>query len=621
MEGKGGQIYEFGEFRLDVSERVLLRESEAVPLTPKVFDLLVVLVENHGHLLTKDEIISSLWADSFVEEANLNVNMSALRRSLGETPGEQRFIETVPRQGYRFVAEVSEKDANVPALTGPRLRPGKSTLAAGFLHRKILISTLTLVLLFVAGFSVWRYVRRGQSVSEIRSIAVLPFRPLTKSGGDAALEMGMADALITKLSVLREVTVRPTGSVLKFSEGDADSVGAGRELQVEAVLEGRIQRFENRIRVTVQLLRVSDGASLWAESFDDYFTNIFALQDSISDRMFQTLSVRLSPQDQNSVDKRHTESTEAYQLYLQAQYHHLQISAEGSRAAINYYEQATKADPKYALAWAQSVGAYAHMANLNDDRDGYLQKARIAAYTALSLDHELPEAHEAVATILDFFDWNWPEAEREYLRAIELGPNRDGPHYAYSIFLSRFKRHDEAVKEIRIAGQILPNAVFVQNQLVQTLFRARRFEECITEANRSLQMKADGLVPLGFIFRSNIQMSKITEAESAMNRLIEIDPQNADSLRARLYIRTGRAADAEAIIRPKTHEYREGDVAWQLAQNYLRLGDLDKVFETLEHSFKRREANITMINVEPEWDPIRGDARYSDLMRRIGIPP
>lgn len=636
MTGNSDEIYEFDEHRLDVSERRLFRLGAEVPVTPKAFDLLTLLVRNQGHLLTKDRILEELWAGSFVEEANLNVNISALRRVLGDNAAEQRFIETVPRQGYRFVAEVTDisgvEDATttvdlaepVPEKSLGTAYEGDSAIPSPAISsrspRRIVLSLGAAVVL-ISVLSWFGYRSMTASVVRPRSIAVLPFKPLSQTTADEALELGMTDALITKLSKIDRLSVRPTSAVRRYAAENADPVSAGRELGVDTVLDGKVQKADNKIRVTIQLLRVGDGTTLWAGSFDDFFTNIFAVQDSISDRMFESLSLKLSPEELESIEKRYTESTEAYQLYLQAQYHHLQISADGSRTAIKYYEEALKIDPKYALAWASSVGAYAHMANLNEDREGSLQKARIAAYTALSLDPELPEAHEAVATILDFFDWNWPEAEREYLKAIELGPNRDGPHYAYSIFLSRFKRHDEAVKEIRIAGQILPDAVFVQNQLVQTLFRARRFDECIAEANRSLAMKPDSVIPLSFIFRANIQLSKLPESEAAMNRLVELDPTNADSLRARLLMKFGKKAEAEALLRPKTHDYKEGDIAWQVAQNYLRLEEFDKVFEALEHSFKRREANITMINVEPEWDPIRGDPRYTDLMRRIGIPP
>lgn len=625
------EIYEFEGFRLDVSEHLLWQNGTIATVTPKAFDLLVLLVRNQGHLLAKDEIIERLWAGSFVEEANLNVNISALRRILGDTPTEQRFIETVPRHGYRFVAPVvspggkpipdaaevvdesslsSDLAENPQAPLSPRKR--RSLLVPlGALAGLILM-------LFVGWFA---YRLSGSQAPKPRSVAVLPFRPLSQGSSDEALEMGMTDALITKLSKLDQLTVRPTSAVRRFAAQDTDAVAAGRELQVEAVLDGKIQKADKKVRVTVQLIRVADGGTLWSDTFDDYFSNIFALQDSISERMANLLAIKLGPREQESLEKRYTESTEAYQLYLQGAHHHLQISPEGSRKAIEYYEQAVKVDPRYALAWAESVGAYAHVAGLNENREANLQRARIAAYTALSLDPELPEAHEAVATILDFFDWNWPEAEREYLKAIELGPNRESPHYAYSIFLSRFKRHDEAVREIRIARQIHPNAVYVQNQLVQTLFRARRFEECIAEANRSLELKPDSVTPIGFIFRSYLQLSKIAEAEAAMGRLIELDPANAPSFRARLYLKLGKTAEADALLRPMVREFSEKEIAWSLAQTHMRLGEFDKMFQLLEYSFKRREPPLTTINIEPEWDSIRGDPRYTDLMRRIGLPP
>ena len=619
MAHPDAEIYEFADFRLDVSEHVLSRGGGAVVITPKAFDLLALLVRNHGHLLTKEEIITALWEGSFVEEANLNVNISALRRVLGDSATEQRFIETVPRQGYRFVAEVRRPTSPAREAERPVVPPagerGRSNI------KRVVYPAVIAALVIGVAFGGWAAYRAVATRDpKPRSIAVLPFRPLSQDSSDEALEMGMTDALITKLGKLGELTIRPTSAVRRYGSENVDGMEAGRELQVEAVLEGKIQKAGNRVRVTVQLLRVSDGSTIWSDSFDDFFTNIFAVQDSISEKMAHSLSVKLSRQEQESIEKRYTENTEAYQLFLEAQFHHEQISEEGSRNAIRFYEAAVAKDPDYALAWANSVGAYAHLANLNGYSTDNLQKARDAANRAISIDPELAEAHEAQATILDFFDWNWPAAEKEYLKAIELGPNREGPHYSYSIFLSRFKRHDEAVREIRIASHVNPTAVYIQNQIVNTLYRARRYEEAMAEAKRSLSMKPDNNVANNFLFRIYLQMSRYSDAEAVMNRMLAAGTTQPEVLKARLYLHTGRRAEAEAILRSVIAEYKEGDTCWDVALNYVRLGDLDNAFKFLEKSFVRRESHMTALNLEPEWDPLRGDPRYSDLMRRMQLP-
>ncbi len=629
------EIYEFEGFRIDISERRLARNGDETTVTPKAFDLLALLLRNHGHLLTKEEIIEELWSGSFVEEANLNVNISALRRVLGDTASEQRFIETVPRQGYRFVADVhkvsepydselAESNDRVEAAIG-RAVPAASVrggIRPRVANRRSVIISVAIIALGLVSFAGWlgyRFVDDSED-SRPRSIGILPFKPLTQGTSDEALEMGMTDALITKLSRAEKLMVRPTGAVRKFAASDIDPLAAGRELQVEAVLEGKLQRSENKIRVTVQLLRVSDGATLWSGSFDDFFTNIFAVQDSISERMAQSLALKLSRKEQESLAKRYTENTEAYQLFLQAQFHHLQISEAGSRNALKYYEAAVAKDPDYALAWASMVGAYAHLENLNDDRVASRERAKNAAFRALAIDPELPEAHEAVATVVDFFEWNWPEAEKEYLKAIELDPNRDGPHYAYSIFLSRFKRHEEAVREITTARQIDPGAVYIQDQLVHTLLRARRFDEALAEAKRSLEMKPDGHIVSGLLVRIYLHTSKFAEAEAVLDRMKVLGSPLSETLRARLYLNTGRRAEAEKILLPLIANYKEGDNAWPIALNHARLGEIDKAFEFLEKAYQRRESQVMIVNIEPEWDMIKGDSRYVDLTRRMRVP-
>lgn len=647
MQDKKRKIYEFGSFRLDISERLFWRDGEPMTLTPKVFDLLALLIENHGHLLKKDEIIKELWADSFVEEANLNVNISALRRAIGETPTEHKFIETVPRRGYRFVAEVREiedsenpeneiltaaveksekKQDSKPATPADDIsnailsRIKKRRSLAG---KKKLLLLIGVLIIAAMGIFVWRLAKQTiiqPDVAQLKTIAILPFKPLTKGQNDEVLEMGMADALITKLSNLQQITVRPTSAILKYSTADIDSLAAGRELQVDAVLEGKIQRLENKIRVSVQMLRVSDGATLWAESFDDYFTNIFAVQDSISEKLTTSLALKISGKEKELLAKRHTENTEAYQLYLQGRYYHEQISREGSLKAIEFYERAVQKDPEYALAYAWMTGALEHLVNLNINREENLQKARNAAENAARLDPNLPDAHEALATIKDTFDWNWAEAEKEYLKAIEVDSKNADAHFSYSLFLSRFKRHNEAVREVETARQLNPTVMYIQNQVVQTLIRARRFEEAIAEAQKAIELKPDNIQAYGQLVKLYVLKSMPNEAEKVLKKYLEFDLQGKESMTAFVYMNSGRKNEAEKILRELAGKYKEGDNCTIYALYYLWLGDKDRTFELLEKAYKRREAALIMLNVETDWDELHSDPRFQDLIRRIGLP-
>jgi len=255
-------LYEFGRFRLDAKERLLLRDGEIVPLTPKAFDMLLALVENSGHLLEKNELMRTLWPDTFVEEESLAQNISLLRKALDESEN-QKFIETVPRRGYRFVASVRKT---------------------------------------------------------IKSIAVLPFKSLGIDGRDEYLGIGIAETLTTRLSSLKLITVRPSSAVLKYASPEKETVVAGRELEVDTVLEGSIRRLGERLRVTARLVSVPDGSVLWADKFDENFTDIFKVEDSISAKVAEALALKLSGEEQKRLTMRYTDNAEAYQLYLKGRY-------------------------------------------------------------------------------------------------------------------------------------------------------------------------------------------------------------------------------------------------------------------------------------------------------------
>ena len=348
-------FYEFGEFRLDTTRMLLLRrDGEVVPLPHKTFDLLQKLIEGGGRVLTKDELLNEVWRGSFVEEGNLTQHISILRKALAENPGENRYIATVPGRGYRFVAAVaavkeagggdapsveeSQPGAQLEAshepvsltaineLRQPReARPGRT--AESRPAKRPLSSVVFVVALLLAGLGVFGtytlWTNRPPppvSVGEVKSIAVLPFKQLTADGSDEYLGLGMADTLITKLSNLRQIIVRPTGAVRKYTAPDQDPLAAGREQRVDAVLDGGIQKSGDKVRVTVRSLSVADGATLWASQFDQKFTDIFAVQEAISERVARTLALELTSEERTLLTKRHTENTEAYQLYLKGRY-------------------------------------------------------------------------------------------------------------------------------------------------------------------------------------------------------------------------------------------------------------------------------------------------------------
>jgi TolB-like protein len=333
-------VYEFGPFRVDAAQHLLFRDGVPVPLTPKAFDTLLVLVENSGRLVEKDNLMKEVWPDSFVEEGSLTRNISVLRKLLGGDSADTRYIETLPKRGYRFTVSVSQ-------LEGEELLVRR--------HAQVRIVTEE----DVDEPEEISATKKKLSLPEaVRSLAVLPFKLLGGDLADEYLGLGIADALITKLSNIRRITVRPTSAVLNFTGLTQDAASSGRQLRVDAVLEGSIQRVNERIRVTVQLVGVEESAPLWGEKFDAAFTDIFEVEDRVSEQVVTALTSKLSGEESRFLVKRYTEDTEAYRSYLQGRYFWNKRTPEGLSKAVEFFREAIGRDPDYALAYAGLADCY-----------------------------------------------------------------------------------------------------------------------------------------------------------------------------------------------------------------------------------------------------------------------
>ncbi|HEV8370566.1 MAG TPA: winged helix-turn-helix domain-containing protein [Pyrinomonadaceae bacterium] len=365
MSNVNRELYEFGTFRLDVAERLLSRQGERVPLSEKAFDTLCVLVRRGNHLVRKDELLNEVWPDAIVEENNLDKNISLLRQVLGERTGKGKFIETVRGHGFRFVPEVRQIEddgagkspsTEEALLTEPKSTnitpvPETRTLRTRFL----LVATVALIVASIVGMYFWQ---RSSPNTTTKTIAVLPFKSLVVEERNEALELGMADALISKLSEAEEITVRPLSAVRQYDSPDQDSITAGRQLNVEAVLDGSLQISGDRIRVMARLVRVSDGKQLLASRFDEKFTDIFRVQDSISERVATVLKIKLT----NKENRRYTDNFEAYELYMKGRFHALRLTRAETDKAVAYFQQAIELDGNYALPYLGLARAYIPMA-------------------------------------------------------------------------------------------------------------------------------------------------------------------------------------------------------------------------------------------------------------------
>src|ERR1700730_13611163 len=462
-------LYEFGPFQLDPPERLLLCDGHAVSITPKAFELLVVLVERSGHLVERDELFSTVWQGSFVEEGNLSVTISALRKALNDDRGLHKYIETVSKRGYRFVAEVrrvGEPEVIAPLVhaddSGPTEREvsGQQQLSpvvfkyaavtpTSTLRWKILAVALALGASLVL---VRMAVRRGtnplQEAVTIRSLAILPFQTLGAKGADEYLGLGMADALITKLGNTGKIIVRPTSAIQKYAEKGLSPQAAGLEQDVDAVLDGRIQRGADRVRLTVQLIRVRDGVQLWGESFDKEFTDIFALEDSLSERVAQSIRLKLTGEETQRFIKRSTQKPDAYEAYVKGRYFWNKRTEGGMKKGLEYFRQAITLDPTFAEAYvgvADSYGTLGLYAML-PPKEAF-PVAKEAARRALEMDDGLAEAHASLGFIHFYYDWSPTDAVTEFQRALADHPNYAMAHSWYGENLAAMGRFPESAAE------------------------------------------------------------------------------------------------------------------------------------------------------------------------------
>ena len=579
-------LYCFGPFELDTKEQVLRRDGQPLPMKPKVFELLVVLVENSGRLIGKDELMKRVWAGTFVEEGNLAVSIVKLRQVLGETHNERRYIETVPRRGYRFVARVTQEQSE----------------SSG-----VVVITADMPVTSDAEVKV-----------EKGTIAVLPFK-LIGTTGDEYLGLGLADALITRLSNLKQVTVRPTSSIRKY-DGAHDPVSAGKELRVEWVLDGSLQKSDGRIRVTVQLLNVGDGVLRWAEKFDEKFTDIFGVEDSISERVASTLAVKLTGDEKKLLAKRYTENTNAYEAYLKGRYFFEKRTTEGCKKGIQYFQQAIEADPNYALAYAGIADCYITLSTIFPLND-WNPKAERAALSALELDTDLAEAHASLGYVRTR-QWAWSAAKTEFTAAIELNPHYATAHAWYALYLAHLGQSNEALEEITRAQALDPVSLIINSQFGALLYMSRRYNEAVEQFRKTLEMDPDFAIThfvLGYAYEAlgkyEDALSEYQHSQGGLGNLAEFT-----ACVGRVHAFSGRREQAlKAIDQLKCLSESSYVQPSLVALIYAALDDKDQAFQWLERAYLERDEDLGLLKVDPRLDSLRADVRFASLLQRVGL--
>lgn len=614
------EIYEFDDFQIDVGKRLLRCSNGEIPLTPKVFDTLLYLVRSNGKVIEKAELMREIWSDSIVEENNLTQNISILRRVFSEKPGEQRFIVTVAGHGYRFVPEVRKIDDSISdepidavsdTMESSSLLPPETPRLHG--RRKWLVVGTILGSLGLGVAATYSWIADKRSVADpIKTVAVLPFKPLVVENGNEALELGMADTLISRLSN-EDLTVRPLSAIRKYAAADQDALSAGRELGVDSVLDGTIQIWGERIRVSAKLLRVADGRQLWSGQFDERFTDIFTVQDAISEKAAAALKIRLSGR------KRATENFEAYQLYLKGRYNFTKGAPPDLIASIPFFEEAIEIDPGYALAYAGLAGAYGVLGLSGDATiPDALLKARTAERKALELDNTLGEAQIANCMGIFWYDWDWHSAERACAKAIEIDPNNSDFHGHFAMVLSNTGRHEEALAEAKLSRELNPLNL-MQNALEgQFLLHAGRVDEALERLKKTSELEPNFWMPHYIAASAYIEKGMYAEALAESSREYELSGGNVVPFGVYALARSGKRDEARAGLNKLLRSSPSKHVsAYNVALVYNSLDETDSALEWLEQAYEQRDPKMTFLKVEPKWNNLRDQPRFVDLMRRM----
>jgi len=622
----------FGAFEVDLRAGELRKNGTKIRLQQQPFRVLALLLERHGEVVTREELRRAIWPDAVVDfDEGLDATIYKLRNALGDSAENPRFVETLPRRGYRFIGVVD----GAVASDGAHEEPPREQRAAGARSKRWSVALGALALAVALSLAVnlggLRDRLTGGATSErIHSIAVLPLRNLS---GDPAQEYfadGMTEALITSLGRVGGLRVISRTSAMHYKGSHQTLPEIARQLHVDAVVEGAVLREGNRVRITTQLVEASTDRHLWAESYEGDLRNVLALEDKVARAITNEVKIRLSLQEQTRLASARPVNPEAYDAYLKGRYQWDDWTEVGLKKSIEYFAHAVKQDPDYAPAWAGLADAYVLMSLFGFvPSDVALPKAKAAASRAIQLDQTLSEAHVSLAGIHLHLEWSWSASEAELRQAIALNPNNALAHQFYGYYLSALGRFDAAIAEMERALEIDPLSPNKQNSLAATFYRAGRYDEALqylrqvpdpdTNSERRhrriaaiyerkemwSEAMAEFLTALRLAGRTEIAVSVEREYGSS---------GYAEAKKTLLWadVREAQRRARDAFPRP---------LALDIAADYAMLGERDKAFEWLDGAFRENEGGLMYLKVDDRLEALRADPRFPELVRRIGLLP
>ena len=623
----------FGIFEVDLEAGELRRQGLKVKLQQQPFQILAMLLECPGAVVTREELQKRLWpTDTFVDfDRGLNRATNRLRESLRDEADNPRFIETLPRRGYRFIGQVEKLDESGSApelLSGQespapknRTRPSQPGFGRLSARQGFFIAIVGLALLSLVA---WFFLLRPRD-GAIQSVAVLPFVNASSDSNAEYLCDGVTESLINNLSQLPNLRVMARSTVFRYKGKDTDPQKIGNDLRVRAVLSGRLLQQGNVLIIQAELMDVKTGTQLWGGQFNRGVEDVLALQDDLSSEIAEKLRLKLTGNEKQRLAKRYTEDPEAYQFYLKGRYYWNKRSPEGAQKAVGYFQQAIGKDPAYALAYAGLADAYTYLSffNVVPPREA-MPSAKAAAMKALEIDDHLAEAHVSLGYISFAYNWDWTAAGKHFDRALALNPTLTRAHNFYPLYLSSRGMAEQALAVAKAALDLDPTSPSVSHYLAVQLYLARQFDQSIEQCHKTLDLDPNFAVAYHVLGQAYLAKGKNREAELVLEKYSALSRGSTDSLALLGYshARLGERSQALRTLGELKATSKKSYVpAFYFAMIYAALEDKDQAFMQLEKGYDERFARFAYLKLEALWDPLRSDERFSDLVRRVGIPP
>ena len=591
-EGADNKIYEFKGFRLEGAQRRLLYRDQQIQLKPKIFDLLLYLVKKRGQLVDKDELMGAIWPNSIVEENNITVSMSILRKILGDNRVEPQFIETVSRHGYRFVAEVTE-------ISEERALGAAATSTNAAVAEPILIET------------------------RLDSLGVFPIHSVPSKVEIEYLSEGITESIINRLSEINQLRVLAFSTVLRFKGKEVDPQEVGTLLNVRAVTLVRVLQLGEKVIIRGELVKVADGSQLWGAQYERTCSDLLAIQNEIAEAIVENLKLKLTPHQQKRFDKRYTHNIEAYNLYLRGRYFWTRYTKEWVLKSIETFKQAIDIDASFALAYSGLADAYVRLSNIHLPPREVMPKAKAAALKAVEIDDDLVEAHSSLGLVRVYYDHDWVEAEREYMRCFELNPTLISALQRYGSYLCYLGRFAESMHHYKKALELDPFSLQIHVNVATNHYLTGEHEQAISYLEKTLELEPD-YMPTHFVLGcAYIQEGELKKAIEEFQYIYKLDHEAYMALGFMGYAHAlaGQRAEAKNLLNIlKEISLRKYVSPYSMGVIQLGLGQKKQLFETLERLYEERNDWLVWLNVSPELKPLRNEAAFQDLLRRVGFP-